>query len=63
MLTKREIEILEYLKKGLKQKDIADKLKLSQPAISKFQNNIKRKYKESLDTLKIIKERCVKLEI
>jgi len=63
MLTKREIEILEYIKIGLKQKVIANKLKLSQPAISKFQRNIKRKYKESLDTLKIIKEKGVKIEI
>lgn len=63
MLTNREIEILEYLKKGLKQKDIANKLKLSQPAISKFHNNIKRKYQESTDTLRIIKNTGIKFEI
>jgi Tfx family DNA-binding protein len=62
MLTKREIEIIKLRKKGLKQKEIAKKLGLSQPAISKFENNVKRKIKDSLDTIKIVKKLGVRIE-
>jgi len=62
MLTKREIEIIKLRKKGLKQKEIAKKLSLSQPAISKFENNVKKKIKDSLDMIKIIKKLGVKIE-
>ena len=61
MLTEREIEILK-LRKKLKQKEIAVKLKLSQPAISKFEKNAKRKIKEALETIEIIKKIGVKIE-
>jgi transcriptional regulator len=61
MLTKREIEILK-LRKKLKQKEIAKKLKLSQPAVSKFENNAKRKIKDALETIKFSKKIGVKIE-
>lgn len=62
MLTTRELEILKLRKDGLKQKEISRKLKISQPAVSKFENNAKKKIKDSLDTLKKIKELGVKIE-
>ncbi len=60
MLTKREIEVLELRKKGLKQNEIAKKLKISQPAVSLFERNILRKIKDSIQVFKIIKEIGVK---
>ena len=62
MLTKREIQILELRKKGLKQEDIAKRLNLSQPAVSNFEKNANKKIKETLETLKIIKKMGVKIE-
>jgi len=63
MLTKREIEVLKLRKKGLKQKQIAKKLKLSQPAVSKFENNAKRKIKDAQEIIKLTKELGVGNEI
>ena len=63
MLTNREIEILKLRKSRLKQKEIAKKLNLSQPAVSKFENNAKRKLKDALETIKIAKELGVKNEV
>lgn len=60
MLTKREIEILNLRKKGLDQKKIAKKLKISQPAVSLFERNIKRKLKDSVDMLELIKDMEIK---
>ncbi len=62
MLTKREIEIITLRKKGLTQKEIAKKLKLSQPAISKFENNVKKKISDCLETIKILKKSGVKID-
>ena len=55
MLTEKEIEILVLRRKKLKQTEIAEKLKLSQPAISKFESNAKRKIKEAAEIIKIAK--------
>jgi len=62
MLTKREIEIFSLRREGLTQKEIAKKLKLSQPAISKFENNIKKKTNDSLETINILRKMGVKIE-
>ncbi|MBS3090790.1 helix-turn-helix domain-containing protein [Candidatus Pacearchaeota archaeon] len=62
MLTEREIEIIKLRKKGLKQKKIAEKLNLSQPAVSKFENNVKKKIKDSWNTIEIIRKLGVKIE-
>ena len=60
MLTDREIEVLKLRKKGLSQKEIASKLKISQPSISDFVSNIKKKLFHSLNNLEIIKEMGIK---
>ena len=60
MLTKREIEILHLRKKGLNQGKIAQKLKISQPAVSLFESNIKKKLRDSVRALKLIKEMGIK---
>jgi len=63
MITEKEIKILELRKKGLKQKEISKKLNISQPAVSKFESNIKKKVKEAKNTIEIIKKMGVKIEI
>lgn len=62
MLTKKELEVLRFRKKGLKQKEISKKLNISQPAISKFENNAKRKIKDAIEIMKIIKNLGMKIE-
>ena len=48
-------------KKGLKQKEIAKKLKISQPAVSFFERSIKKKVRESTEVLDLLKEKGIKL--
>ncbi len=61
MLTKKEKQILELRKKGLMQKDIASKLKISQPAVSAFENNAHRKIREAKRVLDFVS--VLKLEV
>ena len=56
MLTEKEIEVLKLRKKGLKQIEIAKKLKISQPSVSAFENKAYKKIKDSGEVLKIAKE-------
>ena len=62
MLTKKEIQVLELRKKGLKQSEIASKLKISQPAVSAFENNALRKIRSAKKLLDIIKKLGVEYE-
>ena len=62
MLTKKEKEILDLRKKGLKQEQIATKLKISQPAVSAFENNAIRKIKEAKLLMEYVKEMKIKYE-
>ena len=62
MLTKKEKEILDLRKKGLKQEQIATKLKISQPAVSAFENNALRKIKEAKLLMEYVKEMKIKYE-
>jgi transcriptional regulator len=55
MITKKEKEILELRKKGLKQKDIASKLKISQPAVSAFESNALRKIRNAKKVMDYVK--------
>ncbi len=56
MLTEKEIAVLRLKKEGLVQIEIAKRLKISQPAISKFYNNALKKINEAKEILKIKKE-------
>ena len=56
MLTKKEIEVLKLKKEGLTQKDIAKKLRISQPAVSSFYNNALWKIKDAEEVTKVKKE-------
>ena len=56
MLTKKERRVLELRKNGLKQREIASKIKISQPAVSLFEKSISRKIRSSIKTLELIKE-------
>ena len=47
MLTKKERQILELRKKGMKQEDVASRLKISQPAVSSFERNALKKIREA----------------
>ena len=62
MLTKREKHILELRKKGLKQNEIASKLKISQPAVSAFESNALRKILDSKKIMEFVKELGVRYE-
>jgi len=56
MLTKKEIMILKLKKKGITQLEIANKLNISQPAVSSFYNNALKKMEDAKKVLKIKKE-------
>ena len=62
MLTKKEIEVLKLVKRGMKQCDIAKKLKISQPAISVFKNKAYKKLQNARKLIKIFKEIGVDVE-
>ena len=62
MLTKKEIQVLELRKKGLKQSEIASKLKISQPAVSAFESNALRKIRNAKKLLDIVKKIGVEYE-
>jgi len=61
MLTEKEIEVLGLRKKGLRQSEIAKILKISQPAVSAFENNALKKVREAGEIAKIAKRLGVKL--
>jgi transcriptional regulator len=60
MLTEKEIQVVKLKKEGLTQKDIARKLKISQPAVSSFYNNALFKIKDAEEVLKLKKELKIK---
>ena len=62
MLTKKEKQILELRKKGLKQNEIASKLKISQPAVSSFVNNALKKIRNAKKTIDFVKELGIEYE-
>jgi len=62
MITKKEIQILELRKKGLKQKEIASKLKISQPAVSAFENNALKKIRNAKKLMEFVKKLGIKYE-
>ncbi len=62
MLTKRELEVLRLRKDGLKQSEVAKKLKITQSAVSLFEKNAYRKIKDSVRVLEIIKEIGIKYD-
>jgi len=53
MLTEKEIEVLKLNKKGFTQVEISKKLKISQPAVSRFYNNALKKIREAEEIIKI----------
>ncbi len=60
MLTEKEIEVLKLKKRGLKQTEIAKKLKISQPAVSNFYKNALDKIKQAEQIMSIKKEMGIK---
>jgi len=60
MLTEKEIKVLKLKKSGLTQKEIAKKLKISQPAVSNFYNNALWKIRDSEEIIKLKKEMEIK---
>jgi len=56
LLTEKEIEVLKLRQKGLKQSEIAEKLGISQPAVSSFEQSIAKKIEESIQLLDLLKE-------
>ena len=62
MLTKKERQILELRNKGMKQSEIASKLKISQPAVSAFENNAIRKIRDAKKTMEFVKKMGISYE-
>ena len=62
MLTKKEKQILEFRKKGIKQSEIASKLKISQPAVSAFESNAIRKIRDARMLIEFVKGLGLKYE-
>lgn len=62
MLTKKEKQILELRKKGLKQNEIASKLKISQPAVSSFERNAIRKIIGAKKIMNFVKNAGIEYE-
>lgn len=62
MLTKKEKQVLELRKKGMKQNEIASKLKISQPAVSAFEINAIRKIHNAKKIIDFVRELGVDYE-
>lgn len=62
MLTEKEIAVLKLKIKGLTQLEIATRLKIAQPSVSKFYNNALNKIKDAKEVLKLKKKLGVKDE-
>jgi len=60
MFTEKEIKVLKLKKKDFTQLQIAKKLKISQPAVSKFYNNALNKIKDAREVLKLKRELGIK---
>ena len=60
MLTEKEKEVLKLKSHGFNQKEIAKKLKISQPAVSNFYNNALWKIKDAEEVIKLKKEMRIK---
>jgi transcriptional regulator len=60
MLTQKEIEVLTLKVRGMTQLEIAEKLEISQPAVSSFSSNISKKIKDAEEVLRLKKELGVK---
>lgn len=56
MLTQKEIDVLKLKARGLTQLEIAKKLNITQPAVSSFYNNARKKIREAEEVLRIKKE-------
>ena len=56
MLTEKEVEVLKLKKTGLTQIEISRKLKITQPAVSKFYNNALKKISQAEKILGIKKD-------
>ena len=55
-LTDRELSVLRLRAEGLTQAETAKRLKISQAAVSDFENNAKRKIKDAEDTIDLAKK-------
>ena len=62
MLTEKERLVLELRKKGLKQVQIASKLKISQSAVSAFESNALRKIRDANEIIDFVKASGVDYE-
>ena len=62
MLTTKEKQILELRKKGLKQSEIASRLKISQPAVSDFENNALKKIRNAKKIMEFTKKLGIEYE-
>ena len=62
MITRKEKQVLELRKKGLKQSEIASKLRISQPAVSAFVNNALRKMLDAKAIIHFVEKLGIEFE-
>ena len=62
MLTVKERQVLELRKKGMKQNEIAAKLKISQPAVSAFESNAIRKIRTAKRVMDFVRKLGIEYE-
>ncbi len=56
MLTEKEIAVMELRKKGLKQTEVAEKLKITQAAVSRFEKNAMAKLADAQKLIELAKK-------
>lgn len=61
-LTEKELQILKLRKQGLNQIQIAKSLKISQSAVSSFENNAHKKINDYQSSLALIKKLGIKIK-
>lgn len=62
MLTRKEFEVLELRNKGLTQIQVAEKLGISQAAVSKFEKNAIAKIRDAKKLLDLVSKHKIKVE-
>lgn len=60
MITEREIEVLKLRIKGFSQIEVSKKLKISQPAVSHFENAAYKKIENAKKIVELVKKLKIK---
>ncbi len=62
MLTDKELQVLLLRNRGLRQIEIAEKLGITQGAVSRFEANARKKVRDALTSLDVLEKLGIKLD-